>query len=177
MLFRSIVSPSVTSVTVNASPLSSMSSVSGTGTIQLQSGNNEITVSVTAQNGTVRNYMIHVVRQNDGPSYNSALGSGVSSGTNYTTSNNNSNGPGYNSVSPGPNLSGSTGIGPGASTGNGSAGTGPGVSNSGGVSGTGPGASAGNGNQTMIGGGPKTSGGNNTVRVSGPGGSNVTIVR
>ncbi len=175
--YNLIVSPSVTSVTVNASPLSSMSSVSGTGTIQLQSGNNEITVSVTAQNGTVRNYMIHVVRQNDGPSYNSALGSGVSSGTNNTTSNNNSNGPGYNSVSPGPNLGGSTGIGPGASTGNGSAGTGPGASNSGGVSGTGPGASAGNGNQTMIGGGPNTSGGNNSGSVSGPGGSNVTIVR
>ena len=64
-----IVDESVTSVTVQASALDSTASVSGTGTISLQSGTNEIRVNVTAQNGAVREYIIHVVRQAAGPTY------------------------------------------------------------------------------------------------------------
>lgn len=75
-----IVDPSVESVTVEASAIDSKASVSGTGTIALQSGINDITVSVTAENGHVRNYVIHVVRQNNGPTYSDSIGSGVSSG-------------------------------------------------------------------------------------------------
>ena len=72
-----IVDESVTSVTVQASALDSTASVSGTGTISLQSGTNEIRVNVTAQNGAVREYIIHVVRQAAGPSYTEGAGGTV----------------------------------------------------------------------------------------------------
>lgn len=155
-----IVNPSVTEVTVNAVPLSSTASISGTGTIQLQSGNNEITISVKAQNGTVREYQIHVVRQDNGPTHNSALGSGISGSSSSGSSSSGSNyGPGYSSASSNNQTS---------SSGSDST-TGPGVSgssSSGGTasdpSSTGPGTSKG------------TSQGGDT---NGPGGSNVTIVR
>lgn len=155
-----IVNPSVTEVTVNAVPLSSTASISGTGTIQLQSGNNEITISVKAQNGTVREYQIHVVRQDNGPTHNSALGSGISGSSSSGSSSSGSNyGPGYSSASSNNQTS---------SSGSDST-TGPGVSgssSSGGTasdpSSTGPGTSTG------------TSQGGDT---NGPGGSNVTIVR
>lgn len=72
-----IVDESVTSVTVQASALDSTASVSGTGTISLQSGTNEIRVNVTAQNGAVREYIIHVVRQAAGPTYTEGAGGTV----------------------------------------------------------------------------------------------------
>lgn len=75
-----IVDPSVASVTVEASAIDSKASVSGTGTVALQSGNNDITVAVTAENGHVRNYVIHVVRQDNGPTYSDSIGSGVTPG-------------------------------------------------------------------------------------------------
>lgn len=86
-----IVDHSVASVTIGATAIDSAAAVSGTGNIQLQSGNNEITVSVTAGNGSVRQYVIHVVRQDNGPTYNGSAG-----GTNPDQGNTN---PG--SVSPG----------------------------------------------------------------------------
>ena len=46
-----IVDHSVASVTVQASAIDSSASVSGTGSVNLQSGVNEIRVNVTAQNG------------------------------------------------------------------------------------------------------------------------------
>ena len=61
---------SVASVTVQASAIDSSASVSGTGSVNLQSGVNEIRVNVTAQNGAVREYVIHVVRQAGGPPHN-----------------------------------------------------------------------------------------------------------
>lgn len=155
-----IVNPSVTEVTVNAVPLSSTASISGTGTIQLQSGNNEITISVKAQNGTVREYQIHVVRQDNGPTHNSALGSGISGGSSSGSSSSGSNyGPGYSSASSNNQTSSggsdsTTGPGVSGNSSSGSAASDP--------SSTGPGTSTG------------TSQGGNT---SGPGGSNVTIVR
>lgn len=108
-----IVDHSVSNVTIGASPIDSKAAVRGTGNIQLQSGNNEITVVVRAENGTERTYTIHVVRQNNGPTYNSALGGGVSSGGNPS-------GGGTNVTIDGPGASAS---GPGISNG------GPGISN------------------------------------------------
>ncbi len=61
--------------------IDSKSSVSGTGNINLQSGNNDITVAVKAENGSVRNYVIHVVRQDNGPTYSDSIGSGVNPGS------------------------------------------------------------------------------------------------
>ena len=171
--YNLIVSPSVSSVTVNAVPLASTASISGAGTIQLQSGNNEIMVSVTAQNGTVRNYVIHVVRQDNGPAYNSALGAGVSGGSSA-----NSPGPGSSGNEPGSGSSGQGGgpaynsvpSGPGSSN---TSGTDPGYG-SGSSSGTGPGSSY---NTVTPNNGPGSSGGNYDTNTIGPGGSNVTIVR
>ena len=73
-----IVDHSVTSVNVQASPLHSKASVSGTGTVDLQSGINEIKVNVKAENGAVREYVIHVVRQPGGPTYTQGAGGTVS---------------------------------------------------------------------------------------------------
>lgn len=73
-----IVDHSVTSVNVQASPLHSKASVSGTGTVDLQSGINEIKVNVKAENGAVREYVIHVVRQSGGPTYTQGAGGTVS---------------------------------------------------------------------------------------------------
>lgn len=61
--YNLIVDSSVSSVTVNATTIDSTASVSGAGNIPLQSGNNEIKVAVTAQNGSIRVYVIHIVRQ------------------------------------------------------------------------------------------------------------------
>lgn len=83
--YNLIVDPAVSSIKVSASALNSASSVSGTGTIALQSGNNDIKVSVTAQNGNVREYILHVVRQNNGPTYTSGAGTGNSSGGNSSS--------------------------------------------------------------------------------------------
>lgn len=89
-----IVDHSVSSVNVYANAIDSAATINGKGTIQLQSGNNDITVSVIAQNGGVREYIIHVVRQNSGPTYNSGLGGGTGSDTNGSTNSGSSGGPG-----------------------------------------------------------------------------------
>lgn len=75
-----IVAPSVANITVGASVLDSGATVSGTGTVSLQSGNNDVTIAVKAGNGSMRNYVIHVVRQSDGPTYSQGTGGNVSSG-------------------------------------------------------------------------------------------------
>ncbi len=185
-----IVDPSVSQVTVNAVPLASTAAISGTGTIQLQSGNNEITVSVKAQNGSVREYQIHVVRQDNGPTHNSSLGSGINGPGGY--------GPGYSSASAGPgysstvdsNTGSGVNYGPGYSTSAGSSSepsvAGPGgsagtVSPSGSISSgviTNVAPSSGGSGQTVSGtapgGGSQTDG---SGGLTGPGGSNVTIIR
>lgn len=131
-----IVDPSVASVTVAAAAIDSKAAVSGAGSVDLQSGINDITVSVKAENGSVRNYIIHVVRQSNGPVYSSNIGSGVSSGTGGGS------GPGGS----GPGSSGSdvtilgpTGSSPGSSENNSGAGssTGPVAPGTGNVSGFG----------------------------------------
>ena len=106
-----IVNPSVERVEVKASVLDSKATVSGTGKVELQSGNNTIFVEVKAENGSVRTYKLNVVRQSNAPSVNVGPG--------YSTSAGSSNGPG------GPGAagatSGSTSGGPGAAS------AGPGV--------------------------------------------------
>ena len=129
-----IVDHSVSSVTINAVTIDSKASVSGAGTIQLQSGNNEISVVVRAENGSERTYMIHVVRQNNGPTYNAGLGSGV------TVSPSGSNSGAVSGPAGG---SGASVSGPGFSN------AGPGFSNSGSQPGfSAPGSSGNSGSQT-----------------------------
>ena len=72
-----IVDTSVTSLKVNAASYDSKAVISGTGTVNLQSGSNDIKISVRAENGDVREYVIHVVRGQNG----SASGTPGNSGT------------------------------------------------------------------------------------------------
>lgn len=69
-----IVGPEVTSVNVRAAALDAGAAVTGTGTVQLQSGSTDIAIQVKAQNGAVSSYVIHVVRQGGGSSANPAGG-------------------------------------------------------------------------------------------------------
>lgn len=153
-----IVNSSVTEVNVIASAYSDSAIITGTGIVSLQSGNNEIRISVKAQNGDVREYVIRVVKQQNGPSYNSSIGSGSSGGPlgPGSTSSQNS-GPSGSTSSPGgpsgPVSSGSSPLSPGSVSG-------PGGNTSDPVSSDGPGSVS---SGTSSGG-------------YGPGGSNVTIV-
>ncbi len=74
-----IVDYSVSDVTVYADAIDSKAAISGTGSIPLQSGINEICVTVQAENGDQRQYVIHVVRQSNGPTYNAGISGGGSS--------------------------------------------------------------------------------------------------
>lgn len=58
-----IVGSGVASVTISATPVVSTSKISGTGVVNLNYGDNKITVNCTAQNGSVRAYTINIVRQ------------------------------------------------------------------------------------------------------------------
>lgn len=116
--YNLIVDPTVTNIKVSASALTSASSVSGTGTIALQNGNNDIKISVTAQNGTVREYILHVVRQNNGPTYSSGTGnnnSGSMPNNPGSTSGNSGSGNGSGSSNSGSSSNGSGKSGPGGS--------------------------------------------------------------
>lgn len=64
-----IVDNSVTSVTVGANAIDSTAVVSGAGNIQLQDGTNHIRITVTAGNGTTREYVLNVIRQAGGAAY------------------------------------------------------------------------------------------------------------
>lgn len=108
-----IVNPSVERIAVNATAIDSKATVSGIGTIELQSGNNTISVDIKAENGSVRTYKLNVVRQSDAPVVNVTAGTGTGNAGQVT-------GPNAN-VSAGPGAVGnvtagsvSTGGGPGA---------------------------------------------------------------
>lgn len=123
--YNLIVDPSVSSIRISASALNSAASVSGTGTITLQSGNNDIKVIVTAQNGTIREYILHVVRQAGGsvnsdpggapdpsgtggsPSGSSASGGMVGPGVSNSSAGGNEGTPGGSAVAVAPDGSGS----------------------------------------------------------------------
>lgn len=136
-----IVDTSVSEVTISASVLDSKASISGGGTVNLQSGINDIKVSVKAQNGAVREYVIRVVRRQNGPTHDSSVKSQPAGETNKGGE---SGGPG--AVGPGTVGSGAAGSGaagsgtaePGAA-GPGAGGTEPGQGTSGG---NGPGGSS-----------------------------------
>ena len=61
-----IVSQSITSINIGAQAVDAKASISGTGTVDLSGGNNSFNIEVKAENGTVRNYVINVVRQGGG---------------------------------------------------------------------------------------------------------------
>lgn len=118
-----IVNTSVADVTVNATAIDSSAVVSGAGQYNLQSGNNQIRISVKAQNGTVRDYVINVVRQPNGPVNDGSVNNGMTGGTSGGGNSGSSGGPGV--------------TGPGASGSN----TGSGSGGNDSVSGGGPGSS------------------------------------
>lgn len=110
-----IVDQSVANVAIYANAIDSKASVSGTGNVALQSGINEISVVVRAENGSERKYVIHVVRQNNGPTYNASIAGGSTSSGSAAV---NPGGPG----AAGPGTTGGTssvvtaGSGPGSTT-------------------------------------------------------------
>ena len=114
--YNLIVDSSVGSVNVNAVSADSNATVSGAGTVSLESGGNDITITVTAQNGSARTYTIHVVKQAGGPTQGSGGSSPVSPG-----------GTGQGNSSPGGSSGPGSSGGPGVSSGN--SGNGPGGSN------------------------------------------------
>ena len=164
-----IVDPSVASVKVVAAAIDSKATVSGTGTIDLQSGINEVTVSVKAENGHLRNYVLNVIRQSNGPVYSDAIGTNVLIGS--------SSGPGGGSSSsssggsasrPGMGSSGSSGsvVSPGGSSGSSGSSSGSGSGNSGSESSSGSSGSSFSGSQGSDGSGTVISGGSNVVIIS-----------
>ncbi|MDW7659436.1 MAG: cadherin-like beta sandwich domain-containing protein, partial [Bacillota bacterium] len=60
-----IVDHTVSSVQIAATPVTSKSTISGTGAIQLTTGDNNVNVVVTAENGNKRTYTLAIVRQQD----------------------------------------------------------------------------------------------------------------
>ena len=121
MEYNITVGSSVTSIYVRAAALDSTATITGAGNIQLQTGNTDITVQIKAQNSTVCQYIIHVIRQNDSSSQTGGI------------------------------------IGPG---------------------GTSSQQNSGSGNSVQtINGGPGQNNSNTSSEQTGPGGSNVTIIR
>lgn len=121
--YNLIVDTSVSQVTINATAIDSTASISGVGTVNLQGGGNDITIAVTAQNGSVRNYVIHVVRQQNGPTNDGSVNAGITNG-NSGGSGPVGSGSGGSSGSPdasgpggGPGVAGGTDTGTGSSTG------------------------------------------------------------
>ncbi len=80
--YNLIVDSSVSTVSVYASALDSTAVISGTGNFQIASGTNDIRVRVRAQNGNEREYVIHLVRQGGGSTYNGSVGGNPAGGSN-----------------------------------------------------------------------------------------------
>lgn len=106
-----IVNPSVSAVSVSAAAIDSKATVSGTGTVSLQSGTNTISITVTAENGDVRTYQLNVVRQADAPVVSVAPGTGQSGSSVQIIGPGQTDGPGSSSSG-----SSSSQSGPGAET-------------------------------------------------------------
>ena len=69
--YNLIVDSSVSNITVSAYASDSNARVDGAGNVSLQNGGNDISIAVTAKNGSVRTYTIHVVKQDGGPTQGS----------------------------------------------------------------------------------------------------------
>lgn len=106
-----IVDPSVTAISISASPIDGTATVSGIGQISLSQGNNELKISVKAQNGAVREYVLRVVRQQNGQTGGGAASPQTGSGA---------AGPGVF----GPGMAGGTGSGGSETSGENPGGTG-----------------------------------------------------
>lgn len=164
-----IVDHSVSSVNVAAYAIDSKAKVRGNGTVSLQSGNNEISIVVTAENGTERTYTIHVVRQTDGPTYTAGVGGSSASGTQTSSGN------AISSYGPGAAIGGSSST----TSGNQISSGGPGVLNSQ----TSSDGNTGSTESDQIGPGATSQGPSNSsssgssISNEGPGGSNITIVQ
>ncbi|MGB8452981.1 MAG: SH3 domain-containing protein [Anaerocolumna sp.] len=63
-MYSLIVESEVMEINITATTVSKKATVSGTGCIPLVEGNNEVVISVIAENGDVRDYLIDVVREN-----------------------------------------------------------------------------------------------------------------
>lgn len=128
-----IVNPSVGTISVSASAIDSKAVVSGTGMVNLQSGNNTVKIEVKAENGDVRTYQLNVVRQSDAPvvtvnpggTQGSTAGSGGTSGPGGTSGSGSTAGPGSTAGSGSTSGPGSTsGSQPAGGSGNAAAGSG-----------------------------------------------------
>ena len=75
------VNSSVTSVNIDASAIDETAKISGSGTVSLGSGTTEATVTVTAQNGSVRSYVLSITRSDDGPTFSSSASRTSASGS------------------------------------------------------------------------------------------------
>ncbi len=62
-----IVEETVESVTISGTPIVSTSKITGTGKVHLNYGSNQIAINCTAQNGTMRTYIVNIVRQGEAP--------------------------------------------------------------------------------------------------------------
>ena len=62
MVYSLIVPGKIEGVNISATPVSSKASVSGTGYMPLSYGNNSVTITVTAENQSIREYTIIIVR-------------------------------------------------------------------------------------------------------------------
>ena len=71
-----IVDSSVASVNISAQTIDGNASITGTGTVNLNTGLNTITLTVTAQNGSVREYKLNINRREGGQ-----VGTGTAAGT------------------------------------------------------------------------------------------------
>lgn len=106
--YNLIVDGSLSSLSVYASAFDSKASVGGAGTVALSGGSRDLVITVTAQNGSTRNYTIHVaVQGGDAPSGNVAAPGGSQgpgspgpggTGGPGNSGNNNANGPGGSNI-------------------------------------------------------------------------------
>ena len=95
--YNLIVDTSVTSLQISATAADGKASVAGTGNTELTGNSSDITITVTAQNGSTRTYSIHVVRQSGG---NTPSGTGSANSSNSSSSSSPAS-PGGSSGGPG----------------------------------------------------------------------------
>ncbi len=96
------VNSSVTSVNIDASAIDQKAKVSGAGTASLADGTTKVTITVTAQNGAVRSYVLSITRSDGGPLFsNSASGASTPGKTSSGSSSSEAVGPGRVTASSG----------------------------------------------------------------------------
>ena len=128
-----IVDTSVASVNISAQTIDGNAKVTGTGTISLSDGLNSLVLTVTAENGSVREYKLNINRREGGQTNANVQNGGDQSGTGQSSTGGTSQGaagPGGSIVSPGSAGPSPDGTASGNASGTGSGGnSGPGGSN------------------------------------------------